>query len=154
MRNWNSVILAGLLTAGAVWLAGCERQDHDHKHGSGPEVTVADDYGKAIEQIEEFSAQIEKDIAAGMLDKVHHPADQIRKIAEKLPGLAKGKVDAGDLKSINKHAKELVDMFDEIDKVADAGKKAETVKLHEKMKELIKELAGHAKHGDEEHHDK
>ena len=136
-------------------LGGCGKEDeHDHSaHGGGGNVTVPDHYKEAVEKCDELSKRIGKLIADGHLEDVHSAAADIKKIAEKLPKIAKRDLPASMLRDVNVKSKELAGMFTEIDKAADAGKKAETVKLHARMKELVSGLVAHAAHAKEEDHD-
>ena len=142
-----------LVLAAALGLAvGCG-DGHDHGkeghtekgHGAGGgTVTVPDHYGEAVHKCEELSGKIGGLISSGKLSDVHAVAADITKIAEKLPELAQKDLKPEMLKEVNIKAKELAGMFDAIDEAADAGKKEETVKLHEKMKALIADLKKHA----------
>ena len=125
----------------------------DHEHGGGGNITVPDHYAEAVAKCEEISKKIGKLIADGDLADVHAAAADIKKIAEKLPKIAKRDLPASMLRDVNVKSKELAGMFSEIDKAADAGKKAETVKLHARMKELVAGLVAHAAHVKEEDHD-
>ena len=121
-------------------------------HGSGgATVTVPDHYGEAIHKCEELSGKIGSLIASGKLSDVHAVAANVTKIAEKLPALAQKDLKPEMLKEVNVKAKELAGMFDAIDEAADAGKKEETIKLHEKMKALIAHLKEHAGDGHGKH---
>lgn len=150
-------LVRAAVLASALVLSGCGKEEghgekghgHGEEHGKGPEVTPAHSYAGVIKQIQGLSREIDEHIEKNQLDKVHHEADQIRKLAERLPELAKNSMPAGMLKEINKNAKALADMFEEIDEAADAGKKDETIQVHDKMKKLIAELAKHAAHGKE-----
>ena len=164
------------LMLAAAWLmaAGCG-DDHDHGdaghpedghaeaghheggHGSGGgTVSVPDQYSEAVRKCEEISKKIGALISSERLSEVHAAAADITKIAEKLPELAQKDLKPELLKEVNIKAKELAGMFNEIDEAADSGNKAETIKLHTKMKALIAELVEHAgdghDHGHEKHH--
>lgn len=128
-------------------LSGCpdshEHGAHDHAgegHGGGGDIAVPATYAEAVAKCEELSGRIEGLIAEGKLAQVHPVAADIKKIAEQLPALAKADLPADALREVNLKATELAGMFEEIDAVADAGKKEETVAVHQKMKGLIATL--------------
>lgn len=145
---------AAMIVASLALLAGCgEDHDKDHHesggHGAqGGAVAVPEHYGDAVAKCEELSAKIGDLIAKGKLSEVHPPAADIKKIAQKLPELAQKDLPADMLKEVNVKAKELAGTFEEIDGPADAGKKEETQKVHDKIKGLIADLKKHAGHGD------
>jgi len=153
--SWTMALAAAL-----AWGAGCGNgRDHGEKghaeggHGSeGGTVTVPGHYKEAVHKCEEISGKIGGLIASGKLSEVHAAAADIKKIAEKLPELAQKDLKPEMLKDVNIKAKELAGMFHEIDEAADAGKKEETVKLHERMKGLIADLEKHGG-GDHGKHD-
>ena len=150
MRSF--VWIAAVAALGLVFI-GCGGEEEDH-HGGGEDVTVPDHYAHAVEKCEKLSKEIDDLIRDDKLDKVHAVAKSIQMIAEKLAELAKKDLPAEMLKDVNVKAKELAGTFSEIDTVADAGDKEGTIKVHNKIKELIghlKEHAGHAK--EKEHHD-
>lgn len=129
------------------FLSGCDKQEEKHGHGghSGP-VAVPEHYADAVAKCEELSGKIGSLISSGKLSEVHSAAEEIQKIAEKMPEMAQKELAPEMLKEVNVKAKELAGMFHEIDGAADAGKKDETIKLHEKMKGLIADLKKHASH--------
>ena len=146
-------VLTALAAAAFALVGGCG-EDHDkdghHEtggHGAkGGAVAVPEHYADAIAKCEELSAKIGELIGQGKLGDVHPPAADIKKIAEKLPELAQKDLPAEMLKEVNVKAKELAGTFEEIDGPADAGKKAETQKVHDKIKGLIADLKKHAGH--------
>ena len=144
-----AIVVAGLV------LGACGKEDeHDHSaHGGGGNITVPDHYAEAVAKCDELSKKIGELIADGHLADVHAAAADIKKIAEKLPKIAKRDLPASMLRDVNVKSKELAGMFSEIDEAADAGRKAETVKLHARMKELVSGLLAHAAHAKEEDHD-
>jgi len=151
-------ILTGTLALAAaiVFAAGCDKHE-DHKHGGGGHgdhggtVSVPLHYKDAVHKCEELSGKIGGLISSGNLKDVHAAAADIKKIAEKLPELAQTDLKPEMLKDVNIKAKELAGMFNEIDEAADAGKKEETARLHERMKTLIADLKKHAEHGEGGH---
>ncbi|MCZ6808115.1 MAG: hypothetical protein O7F08_14255 [Deltaproteobacteria bacterium] len=153
----NLLIILALVS---LALGGCGN-GHDEEgghgehgeHGAGPAVEVPDHYAHAVEKLEELSTKIDGLIADGHLEDVHRTAADIKKIAEKLPALAKTDLPAGMLKDVNVTAKQLAGTFSEIDEAADAGKKDETVAVHDRMKALIADLKKHAAHEEEEGHE-
>ncbi len=144
-----AIVLAGLV------LGGCGKEDeHDHGgHEGGGNVTVPDHYAEAVAKCDELCKKIGKLIADGHLADVHSAAADIKKIAEELPKIAKRDLSASVLRDVNVKSKELAGMFSEIDEAADAGKKADTEKLHARMKELVSGLVAHAAHVKEEEED-
>lgn len=117
-------------------------------------------YAEAMHAMGELREQIEHLIESGNLLKVHPPAQGITEIAKRLPELAKKSgIPASQWKAINIQSRELANMFDEIDVVADAKKKPETEAVFAKMEKLIDGLKAFApkhehKEGDEHHKDK
>lgn len=152
-RNLAILSLSAMVSA----VLGCgDGHDHDHgKSGHGAEggkIAVAGQYKDAVAQCEDLSRKIETLISTGKLSEVHAAADDVRKIAQKLPELAQKDLPAEMLKDVNVKSKELAGMFGPIDAAADAGKKEETQKLHEKMKGLISDLKKHADHAGHKDH--
>jgi len=146
MRKTISLFIPLLL-----FLSGCPDNHghggHDHgaeSHGGGGDVVVPGTYGEAVTKIEERSQRIEALIREDKLSEVHAVAADIKKIAEELPRLAKAGLPAEALREVNVKATELAGMFGEIDAAADAGKKEETVAVHDRMKALIAVLRTHA----------
>ncbi len=142
--------LAVLVTLG---FQSCGEGESEHEHGGGGTAAVPEHYSAAVEECARLSRQIDEHIAEGHLDDVHPIAADIQKIAEKLPALAQDDLPADLLREVNIKAKELAGMFAEIDEAADAGKKEETVAIHNRMKALIADLQQHASEAEEEHHD-
>jgi len=153
----------GILALAAAWslAVGCGDGHDDHKAGghgekghgaAGGAVAVPDHYKDAVAKCEELSNRIGNLITAGKLSEVHPPAADIKKIAEKLPELAQKDLKPEMLKEVNVKAKELAGTFTEIDEPADAGKKDETMKVHEKIKALIADLKKHAGHDEHKEH--
>jgi hypothetical protein len=101
----------------------------------------AKDYSGALAKIEEHLKAIDALIAASDLDKVHSSAEKISHVAETLPALAP----KDDKAEVEKIAKEIIALFKEIDDAADAGKKAETIKVVAKYRAKVAELKKHAK---------
>ncbi len=145
----TAIVLASLLAA----CGEDDGHDHDHGHGGGGDITVPDHYAEAVAKCDELSKKIGKLIADGHLADVHAAAADIKKIAEKLPKIAKRDLPASMLRDVNIKSKELAGMFSEIDEAADAGMKADTEKRHARMKELVSGLLAHAAHAKEEDHD-
>ena len=134
-------------------LGGCSGGDGEHGHGQGGggAIDVPDHYADALEKCEELSKKIDGLIADGQLDDVHPVAADIKKIAEKLPALAKSDLPAEKLREVNLKSKELAGLFSAIDEAADAGKKEETVRVQTQMRDIISELKEHV--GDEDDHE-
>jgi len=142
-----------LLIGPALVISGCGNGDdgHGHSHGGGGDVAVPDNYSHAVEKCEELSNKIGDLIKEGHLHDVHPVAAHIKKIAEKLAELAKKDLPCEMLRDVNVKARELAGMFSEIDDAADAGKKQETVEIHNKMKQLIADLKKYASHQKHDH---
>ena len=150
MKPMNLLMFTVLLSFSLTGCGGEHDENGGHgEHGGGESVEVPDDYAHAVEKCEELSKEIDELIAEGHLDDVYGVANNIVKIAEKLPELAQKDLSPGMLKEVNIAAKSLAGMFSEIDNAADAGNKAETIAVHKKMKGLIADLAKHAEHGKE-----
>jgi len=138
--------LVGLLVLLSVALVGCDKHDgHDHgpdghSHDKGGTVKVPEKYQDAVAKIEVLSDKIGGLIEAGKLDELHASANDIKKIAEALSEKAQKELALGDLKQVNISAKALAGMFSELGKAAHSGNKAETIKVHQKMKGLIAAL--------------
>ena len=111
-----------------------------------------------MHEIGESREEIEHLIESGKLTQVHPPAQMISLIAKRLPELAsKSGVPKEHWKDITTQSRDLANMFDEIDEVADANKKPETEAAFAKMVKLIDGLNAHAEHDDgkqqtEDHH--
>ncbi len=152
MKKTAGVLLGAWFSVLA--LSGCDKKE-EHEHGtdahghgtSGSAVTVPAHYKEAVTKCEELSGKIGSLLSSGNLKDVHGVAEDIKRIAEKIPELAQKEMDPSMLKEVNVKAKELAGMFADIDEAADSGKKEETRALHEKMKSLIADLKKHAIHG-------
>jgi hypothetical protein len=101
---------------------------------------VPTNYKDAIAKIEEHLKAIDGLIAANDLDKVHASAEKISHVCEGLPALAP----KDDVAEVTKVSKEIIALFKEIDDAADAGKKAETIKVVEKYRAKLAVLKKHA----------
>ncbi len=156
--------MKSLMTATVVLLLalyGCnDEPKHEHKEGEGEHshghatVEVPATYGEAVAKIESLKKGMGTLIEKGELAKVHVEAEKIGKVAEKLPELAKKQGEsAADLKEVELAAKELKDLFDPIDKAADAGKKEETKAVFAKYDAPIARLKKHVGHAGHEGHD-
>jgi len=145
------IVMLGLVLGGC----GSEHGEDGHDHGSGSSasITIPEHYAEAIQKCEELSMKIGDLIAKGRLNEVHPAAENIKKIAEKLPEMAQKELPADLLRDVNIKAKKLAGMFVEIDEPADAGNKEETIKVHNKMKGLIAKLKIYAKQAKEDHHE-
>lgn len=146
----KQLLIAGLCSFALLGCSGEADDGHSHGHGGGGAVEVPDHYADAVAKCEELSEKIADLIDDGKLDQVHAVAADIKKIAEKLADLAKSDLPPGELRDVNVNARKLAGMFSAIDEAADAGKKDDTVRLHNEMKALIAALKTHAK---EDHHD-
>ncbi len=131
----------------ALLLGGCGKADEpgDSKKTAVGPAAAPEHYKDAVAKCETLSGEIGNLISTGKLSDVHTAAEEIKKLAEKMPEMAQKELEATVLKDVNTKAKELAGMFNEIDQAADAGKKDETQKLHTKMQALIAELKKHAR---------
>ena len=140
------IATAMLIPILAIALSGVlhaeEKKDEHGKKDEAPH-KAPETYSEGVQQIEMHRDEIAELIKTAKLDDVHHHAEQIKKIAEKLAKLA-SKDDSGvaktDIKEINLTAKALAAKFDPIDKAGDAGNKAETQKVFDEMVALIATL--------------
>jgi len=106
------------------------------------------DYGAVVALMETQLNEIQNLIDSNKLLKVHPAASKISLLAESLPN-AKGVPDA-NRSEIEKTCKELIALFGEIDKAADAEKKDETILALKKYRAKVGLLAKHV-HKDDEH---
>ena len=149
------VLCFSLVVIGLV-LGGCSEGEHEdghEHHGGAGAVDVPQHYGAAVEKCEQLSKKIDSLITEGHLKDVHAVAAEIKKIAEKLPALAKRDLPPAKLREVSINARKLAGMFSEIDMAADAGKKDDTIEVHDKMKGLIADLKEHSAHAKEGQHD-
>ena len=104
-------------------------------------------YGAVVSLMEAQLDEIQILIDTKKLLKVHPAASKISLLAESLPN-AKGFPEA-DRSEIEKTCKEIIALFGEIDKAADAEKKEETILVFKKYRTKINLLAKHAPEDDE-----
>jgi len=97
------------------------------------------DYGSVVSMMETHLEEIQSLIDSNKLLKVHPAASKISLLAESLPN-AKDFPD-DDRSEIEKTCKEIIALFGEIDKAADAQKKAETVEVLGKYRSKVSFLA-------------
>jgi len=108
------------------------------------------DYGSIVSMMEAQLDEIQSLIDSNNLLKVHPAASKISLLAESLPS-AKDFPD-DDRSKVEKTCKELIALFGEIDRAADAQKKAATVEVLGKYRSKVSFLAKHV-HEDEDHED-
>jgi len=135
-----------MLVLTSLFIAGCgsdQKQESPAHDDVETSMKTPDTYAAAIEQCEFHLAEIAELIEKGKLSEVHREAAKIRDIARKLPQLAKGSVPVEMLKDINIKSKELAGMFTEVDKAADSGDEAGTIRAHQKMQTLVDALKLH-----------
>lgn len=141
--------MRGLVMAAALGfvIGGCGKDEHEKHgaHGGSGGTHVPESYAEAVKECEELSAKIDSLIASGKLADVHKAAQGIKEIAEALPSIAGKELSQEAQKEVAENAPALAALFTEIDEAADAGMKADTIKVHGKMKELIAALRAHAK---------
>ena len=147
---------------------GHSKKGHEHGgeqgHGAADieeRVKKLASYDEAMHAMGELREQVKHLIESGNLLKVHPPAQGITEIAKRLPELAKKSgIPTSQWRDINIQSRELANMFDEIDVVADAKKKPETEAVFAKMEKLIDGLKaftpkhGHKEPGHKEHEHK
>ncbi len=109
---------------------------------AGP-AAVSGAFGEAMKQCEELSDTIAGLIERDALSQIHPPAEAIKKIAETIPAIAYDELTPEGFEAVRAKARALAGTFSEIDEVADAGKKEETIKAHEKIRLLIADLKAH-----------
>jgi hypothetical protein len=91
---------------------------------------------EAAKKIESALAAIDELVAGKKLDDVHKVAEGISKVAEHLGEIAP----AADKAALAKLGKEIVDLFEAIDKAADAGKADDTEKVMTQYREKLAAL--------------
>lgn len=141
-----------MLILTSLFMAGCgsdQKQDSQAHDDAEISIKTPDTYEAAIEQCEFHLAEIAELIEKGKLSEVHREAAKIRDIARKLPQLAKGDVPVEMLKDINIKSKELAAMFTEVDKAADSGDEAGTIRAYQTMKTLVELLMLHTDHNED-----
>ena len=107
-------------------------------------------YGSIVSMMEAQLDEIQSLIDSNNLLKVHPAALKVSLLAESLPS-ARDFPDDNRIE-VEKKCKELIALFGEIDRVADAQKKAETIEVLGKYRSKVSFLAKHV-HEDENHHD-
>ena len=108
------------------------------------------DYSSVVSMMEAHLDEIQSLIDSNKLLKVHSVASKISRLAKSLP-IAKDFPD-DNRSEIEKTCKEIIALFGEIDKAADAQKKAETVEVLGKYRSKVSFLAKHV-HEDDGHED-
>ena len=108
------------------------------------------DYGSIVSMMEAQLDEIQSLIDSNKLLKVHPAATKISLLAESLPSAKDFPED--DRSKVEKTCKELIALFGEIDKAADAQKKAATVEVLGKYRSKVSFLAKHV-HKDKDHND-
>jgi len=108
------------------------------------------DYGSIVSMMEAHLDEIQSLIDSNNLLKVHPAATKISLLAESLPNAKDFPED--DRSEVEKTCKELISLFGEIDKAADAQKKAATVEVLGKYRSKVSILAKHV-HEDDGHED-
>lgn len=106
------------------------------------------DYGSAVATMESHLDEIQTLIDSQKLLKVHAVASKISLLAESLPNAKDFPED--DRSEIEKTCKEIIALFDAIDKAGDAENKNETILVLKKYRAKIDLLAKHL-HEDEDH---
>ena len=107
------------------------------------------DFATITTMMDKHLDEIQTLIDGSKLLKVHPVASKISKLAQSLPN-AKG-FPEDDRKEIEETCKAIISLFGEIDEVADAEKKQETIQILEKYRKKVSSLKEHVH--DEEHGD-
>jgi hypothetical protein len=89
--------------------------------------------------IDQHSAELDKDIQAGTLDKVHVHVFAIRDLAAALPELSKS-LPADKLAQLNSNLKFVATLAQRLDATGDAGDKAGTKANFAKLKRVLEEM--------------
>lgn len=167
--------LALLTTASLSWLGGCtgtqpdakkdqtehnghkegdhkDHKDEAHKDGhdhdkplTEKDVQMPDSFKAGVTRLEELHKTIEYQIEHGELAKVHRVAEEMALVARKMKELAQKDVPQDKQVEAGRLCNEVIGYFRPIDEAADAGKKAETQAIHEKMGKTIGNLKALAK---------
>lgn len=89
--------------------------------------------------IDQRSAELDKDIQAGILDEVHVHAFAIRDLTAALPALSKS-LPADTLAQLNSNLKFVATLAQRLDTTGDAGDKAGTQANFAKLKTILAEM--------------
>lgn len=86
---------------------------HNHRHLSEKDIAMPKDYSSAVARIKKCRVAIGEEIAAGHLDEVHAPLDEVTIILNKLMPLARNSgIPKAQWQEINVAAKDLKKRFD------------------------------------------
>ncbi len=111
------------------------------------------DYSSIVSMMEAHLDEIQELIDSGQLLKVHPVASKISRLAESLPNAKDFPED--DRSKVESTCKEIISLFAEIDKAADAEKKAETIQVLDKYRNKVTALEKYAHeepgHGEHDH---
>ncbi|MCZ6766660.1 MAG: hypothetical protein O7D32_06985, partial [bacterium] len=100
------------------------------------------DYSSIVSMMEAHLDEIQELIDSGQLLKVHPVASKISRLAESLPNAKDFPED--DRSTVKSTCKEIISLFAEIDKVADAENKAETIQVLDKYRNKVAVLEKYA----------
>jgi hypothetical protein len=126
--------------------------DHDHaasdaaghEHGGPPlsedDVKTPDSFAAGVARLKELHQQISDLIENNKLSNVHRTAEEMAIVARKMKPLAARDISEDRRADAGRLCNEIVNYFRPIDEVADAGKKDETVAIHNQMGETISKL--------------
>ncbi len=127
---------------------------HEGEHGEMENVTEPQSYAEACSVIHARLEEIEELLGTGELDHVHAEAAVIRDVANDMAKLAAkpgSGVPSSALREINLTAKSLAATFGAIDEAGDAGDSAGTRKVYDQMVDLFETLERYAEADHEDH---
>ena len=159
-----------LIIATAFWLSGCSdksgkpapgsdatapagqaHEDHDShahedqdSHAEAPltenDVELPSSFTKGIDRLEALHHEIEQEIEANQLSKVHRTAEELALVAKRMKQLARNEIDEQKQADVGRLCNQLAALFPTIDEVADAGEKAETKQFSAEIEGIIGKL--------------
>lgn len=119
--------------------------DHHDKKLSEKDVKLPASFKAGVTRLEELHKKIDHQIEHGELDSVHRTAEEMSLVAGKMKELARKEVAEDQQTEAGRLCNEIIGYFKPIDDAADAGKKAETEAIHQKMAGTIAKLKALAK---------
>ena len=141
-----SIAAWSLVAAMAPIATAQDRHDREQEHGEPEAFKMPTTYKTALGEIEHRLHEISELMESGKLDKVHAEAAVIRDVANEVGKLA-AKKDSGiprnAIREINLAAKELAATFDPIDEAGDSGDLTGTRKIYKEMVALFESLEKH-----------
>ena len=126
---------------------------HDHADGHAhddhalteKDVKLPDTFNAGLARLTELHGKIDHLIEHGELSEVHRVAEELSLVAKKIKQLARQELPEDKQTEAGRLCNELAGYFSPIDAAADAGNKAETQAIHEKMRAAIDKLKSLAK---------